>query len=143
MPVYPNSYTVILNPWAQHEQTDGILYKSLYSLGGGFEESCDSWFNGTSGGTTTYDWTMKNVKGHDWSSLGHTTSVTQVGGSFFSLLSASHSSTTDTTQFNSWTTKFSTQVTMELTMKGAPLVFNIGAGYWRVSRRFPKPYLRH
>jgi hypothetical protein len=125
MPVYPGAYNVVLSPWAAHTQTDGILYKPLYSLNGGFEESCDAWFNGTSGGTTKYDWNMKNANGHDWSSLGHATSVTNIGGSIFRLIGANHGSTNDTTIFNSWSQQFSQQVTLELTMKGSPLVFNI------------------
>jgi len=58
-------------------------------------------FNGTSGGTTKYDGNMKNVNDHDWSSLGHTTSVTNIGGSIFGLIGANHGSTDDTTIFNS------------------------------------------
>jgi hypothetical protein len=49
MPVYGNAgtYNVQINPFAQHQQTDGIIYKPLYSLLGGFEEVCDSWINYT------------------------------------------------------------------------------------------------
>jgi hypothetical protein len=97
MPVYGNAgtYNVQINPFAQHQQSDGIIYKPLYSLQGHFEETCDAWINYTvcplrlqihiyslilthSQGpvNTRYDWIMQNVNGHDWSSLGHSTSVT-------------------------------------------------------------------
>ncbi|CZR62182.1 uncharacterized protein PAC_12079 [Phialocephala subalpina] len=132
MPVYPGVYNVILSPWAPHTQTDGILYKPLYSLTGGFQEACDAWFNGTSGGTTTYQWSMKNVNGKDWSSFGHSTTVSQIGGSIFSLISANKGGSSDTTVFNGWSSKFTEQISLELTMKGAPLVFNVGTGYWDV-----------
>ncbi|KAG4429228.1 hypothetical protein IFR05_015289 [Cadophora sp. M221] len=132
MPVYPSPYSVALSPWSQHELSDGILYKPSYTLGNAFEESCDAWFNNTSTARSKYTWNMKSVNGHDWSSLGHTTSMTKFGGSAFCLLSASKTTTTDTTVFNSWSKGFSENVSLEISMKGAPLVFSIGAGYWDV-----------
>ncbi|KAH6717369.1 hypothetical protein BKA61DRAFT_547217 [Leptodontidium sp. MPI-SDFR-AT-0119] len=132
MPVYPSPYSVALSPWSQHELSDGILYKPSYTLGNAFEESCDAWFNNTSTARSKYTWSMKSVNGHDWSSLGHTTSMTKFGGSAFCLLSASKTTTTDTTVFNSWSKGFSENVSLEISMKGAPLVFSIGAGYWDV-----------
>ncbi|KAL2060853.1 hypothetical protein VTL71DRAFT_8905 [Oculimacula yallundae] len=132
MPVYPSPYTVALTPWSQNELSDGILYKPSYTLGNAFDESLDTWFNDTSSARTKYTWNMKSVNGRDWSSLGHTTSVTKLGGSAFSLLSAKRTSTSDTTVFESWSRGFSESVSLELSMKGAPLVFNIGAGFWDV-----------
>ncbi|KAH7312843.1 hypothetical protein BKA65DRAFT_467072 [Rhexocercosporidium sp. MPI-PUGE-AT-0058] len=132
MPVYPSPYSVALSPWAQHELSDGILYKPSYTLGNAFEESCDAWFNNTSTARSKYTFSMKSVNGHDWSSLGHTTSMTKFGGSAFCLLSASKTATTDTTVFDSWSKGFSENVSLEISMKGTPLVFSIGAGYWDV-----------
>ncbi|KAH8590606.1 hypothetical protein B0O99DRAFT_691392 [Bisporella sp. PMI_857] len=132
MPVYGGSYNVQFKPFAKHEITEGLHYKPLYSLGGGFEEVCDTWINGTSSGQFSFSWNMKNVNGRDWSSLGHSTSVKSGGGGFFSILSAKHSSTKEETQFNSWTSKFSENVSLRLTMKGPPVLFNIQAGGWDV-----------
>lgn len=49
----------------------------------------------------------------------------------FGLISANKGGTTETTVFDSWTDKFSTSVSLKLSMKGIG-VFNIGAGYWDV-----------
>lgn len=131
MPVYPQSYTVQINPWSKQEQTDGVTWSPLYSLQGGFEESCDAWFNGTTPGTTRYSWNLKNVKGDDWNSLGHTSTVKNIGGSgWYGLISAQRSGSSETTVFNNFTSKYTTAISLELTMQGSPLVFNIGAGYW-------------
>lgn len=131
MPVYPQSYTVQLSPWEKREQTENVIHKPLYSLQGGFEESCDAWFNRTNPGTTRYTWSLNNVKGNDWSSLGHSSSVTKVGGSaYWGLFSAQHTSTSESTVYNSFTSKYTTSIKLELTMEGSPLIFNIGAGYW-------------
>ncbi|KAF8857878.1 hypothetical protein BDZ45DRAFT_802911 [Acephala macrosclerotiorum] len=105
---------ILLSAVQQATDTDGILYKPLYSLTGGFQEACDAWFNGTPGGATTYQWRMKNANGKDWSSLGHSTTVNQVGESIFSLIGANKGGD------------------LELTVKEAPLVFNVWAGYWDV-----------
>ncbi|RDL35699.1 Uncharacterized protein BP5553_06311 [Venustampulla echinocandica] len=159
MPVYGagGTYNVRINPFQENQLTDGIIYKPQYSLQGGYEESCDAWINYTGSANTVYNWNMVNVNGHDWSSLGHSTSVTNkcimpagvrrpkfclrgaanhtarvVGANyFFGLISANKAGSTDTTVFNSWTDKFSTAVSLKLTMKGIG-VFNIGAGYWDV-----------
>lgn len=130
MPVYTNPYLVTVSPWAQRELSDGILYKPSYTLGNAFEESCDAWFNDTSSACTTYRWNMKKVNGHDWSDLEHSSSVTSLGGSAFCLLSASKSTSTEETVFNGWSQGFGESVSLELSMKGSPLVFNLGAGYW-------------
>ena len=119
-----------INPWATHEQVDGTLYKPLYSLTGGFEETCDAWFNGTSSQTTKFNWDMKDVDGHNWSALGHTNRVTSAGGSIFALISANYGGNTKTTTYDNWSETFGQQISLELTMKGAPVVFNVGAGYW-------------
>ncbi|KAG9246859.1 hypothetical protein BJ878DRAFT_532959 [Calycina marina] len=133
MPAYGGNYNVQINPFESHEITDqsGLCYKPLYSLTGGFEEAVDSWINGT-GGQFSYTWSMKNVNGRDWSSLGHSTSVSQYGGGLFSILSARKGSSTEETQFDSWTSKFSESVSMTLTMEGGPLIFNIQSGSWEV-----------
>ena len=131
MPVYPQSYTVQLSPWQKNEQTDGILYKPLYSLQGGFEEACDAWFNRTSPGTTIYRWSLRNVNGNDWSQLGHSSSVTKIGGSaFWGLISASRTAKSESTTFDSFTSKYTTAIDLELTMEGPPAIFNVGGGYW-------------
>jgi len=133
MPAFGGSYNVQLSPFASHEITDpaGLCYKPLYSLSGGFEEAVDSWINGTAG-QFTYSWSMKNVNSRDWSSLGHSTSTSQYGGGFFSILSARKGSSKTETQFNSWNSKFSESVSLQLTMKGGPLIFPIQAGAWDV-----------
>ena len=133
MPAFGGSYVTQLKPFQKNEITDpaGLCYKPLYSLNGGFEEACDSWINGT-GNPFSYTWSMKNVNSRDWSSLGHSTSVSSGGGSFFGILSAYKSSTKKETQFNSWTSTFSESVSLKLTMKGAPLIFNVQAGGWYV-----------
>jgi hypothetical protein len=115
MPIYPQSYTVSLNPF-QHvpEPTDSILYKPQYTLQGGFEESCDAWFNRTSPGTTRYNWSFKNVNGNDWSQLGHTTSVKKFGGSgWLGLISASRSASKEVTTWNNFTSKYNTAITLK------------------------------
>ncbi|CZT01099.1 hypothetical protein WAI453_009523 [Rhynchosporium graminicola] len=132
MPVYTNPYSVSISPWYQNELSDGIIYKPSYTLGNSFEESCDAWFNNTSAARTKFSWNMNSVNGHDWSSLGHTKGVTKFGGSYFALLSAKKTGTSEETVFNSWSSGFSESISLELSMKGAPLVFTIGSGLWDV-----------
>lgn len=62
----------------------------------------------------------------------YSNSVTNIGGSYLSLFSASHGSNTDTTVFNSYISTFSQYISLELTMKGPPLALPITAGYWDV-----------
>lgn len=130
MPVYASPYIVSISPWYQRELSDGILYKPQYSLGNSFEESCDAWFNDVSTTRTHYKWTYKSVDGHNWSDLGHDFSSSKIGGSAFCLLSKQNSAATETTVFNSWSNSFSDYVSIDLSMKGAPLAFSVGAGYW-------------
>ncbi|EPE31455.1 hypothetical protein GLAREA_12758 [Glarea lozoyensis ATCC 20868] len=247
------TYNVKISPFQANQITDGLIYKPAYSLSGGFEEVCDAWINYTGPVNTVYNWNMNNVNGKDWSSLGHTTSVSntchlpsilpdppmlshkptladgvpftrvtlltrlhedpvatrfqpvatpvsvavETGGAllaeatlkprpvgsdllshvhprqvllpsptrvteptkicqrqtqsenpdnvelgtdyvrvvgasvFWGLISANKGSTTDTTVFNQWTERFSTSVSLKLTMKGLQ-VFNVGAGFWDV-----------
>lgn len=140
MPWYGGNYNVQFKPFAQHEITDGLRYRPLYSLTGGYEEVIDSFINGT-GAPFSWNWSMKNVNGRDWSDLGHSTSVSQAGGSLFSILSAKKSSTTETTTYNSFTSSFSSTISMTLTMKGGPVQFNVAPGAWDVPgvrQTFPK-----
>lgn len=140
MPSYGGNYNVQFKPFAQHDLTDGIRYSPLYSLSGGFEEACDAWINGTQK-PFSYTWSMKNTNSRDWTALGHSTSNLQVGGSLFSILSASHGSSSVTDTFNQWTTSFSTDISLTLTMNGAPLVFPVNSGPWdvpAVRQTFPK-----
>ena len=51
----------------------------------------------------------------------------QVG---FKLISASRSASKEVTTWNNFTSKYTTAISLELTMEGVPLVFNIDAGYW-------------
>lgn len=141
MPDYGGTYNVQFTPFAPHTITDGLCYKPLYTLTGGFSETCDSWINGT-GGTFSYTWSLKTSNFQDWSSLGHSTSVSQVGGSLFSILSATHSGTNVETQFNEWTSTSVNSISLQLTMNGAPTVFSIATGEWDVpSVRRTYPHL--
>ena len=99
---------------------------------------CDAWYNGTGGSglTTTVSWTMTDYSHSDWSSLGHSTSVKQASGGLFSFLSARGSSSSSETTFNGYTTSFNSKVTITLTMKGTPVIFNVNPGFWFVS--FPR-----
>jgi hypothetical protein len=132
MPVYPSTFNVQLSPWGPApELYEGILYKPSYSLTGGFEEAADAWLRPTSPANFKYNWSLSSVQKNDWSTLGHSKTVTQIGGSaWWGLITARRTKTTEVTVFNSYSTKFTTAISLELTMQGAPLVFNIGAGYW-------------
>jgi len=101
---------------------------------GAFQNVCDEWFNGTGGqgATTTWNFDMTQYSSSDWSSLGYSETVSSVGGSAFWFLSGSTTSSTKLTQFNSYTTEFTTNVDITITMKGQPTVFNVNAGYWDV-----------
>jgi hypothetical protein len=144
MPVYgaAGTYNVHISPFQSNQITDGLIWKPAYSLAGGFEEVCDTWINYTGPANTFYNWNMVNVNGEDWSSLGHSTTVSDIGGNaFWGLISASSSSSTTTTVFNSWSQDFSTTVSLKLNMKGIE-VFNVNAGFWDVgSVRTTYPHL--
>jgi hypothetical protein len=136
MPVYTKQYNVQFNPFnaPQYGVSDGITYKPQYLVQGAFQNICDSWYNGTgsSGQTTSISWNMKQFSSSDWQKLGHSTSVKQAGGGLFSFLSAKKTASSSETTFDQYTTEFQSDVTLELTMKGTPVVFNVGAGYWFV-----------
>lgn len=75
---------------------------------------------------------MKNSGSSDWSSLGHTGKVTNVGASYFGLLNANYGRGASTTTFDKWSSNFNSAISVTLTMKGAPQVFAINPGYWYV-----------
>ena len=71
------------------------------------------------------------MNGNDWSQLGHSSSVTKIGGSaFWGLISASRTAKSESTTFDSFTSKYTTAIDLELTMEGPPAIFNVGGGYW-------------
>lgn len=138
MPIYASTYKVSVSPFKKaNEMTDSITYMPLYSLGG-FEETCDAWFQGTgsSGQPFTWNWNMTSSKSEDWSALGHSTSATSIGGGskggLFGLLSfsAGTSSTSQSSTYSNWTSNSLTSISIELTMMGAPITFNVRSGYW-------------
>ncbi|KAF2271100.1 hypothetical protein CC78DRAFT_506634 [Lojkania enalia] len=132
MPVYPSSpnYAVSIKPFVKNEINDFVAYRPAYTLGG-YENTCDAYFQGTAG-ITTLQWSLKNVDGHDWSSLGYTKRVTKYGGGFWSILGASKTGTSEVTEFNSWSGDWQQDVKITFSMKGAPTLVPINAGFWDV-----------
>ncbi|KAH8595520.1 hypothetical protein B0O99DRAFT_671946 [Bisporella sp. PMI_857] len=136
MPVFPGQYNVKFDPFnaPQLGLADGTTWRPAYSIGGSFQNVCDAWYNGTGGSglTTTVSWTMTDYKYNDWSYLGHSTSVKQGSTGFFSFLSAKASSSSTETSFTEYTSAFNSKVTITLTMKGTPVIFNVNGGFWDV-----------
>src|SRR4051794_4519312 len=105
MPVYPNQYNVQFSPFnaPQLGVADGITYKPQYIVQGSFQNICDAWFNGTgsSGKDTSISWNLTSYSSSDWTKLGHSSSVKQIGGSWYSILSAKASASSSETTFDS------------------------------------------
>jgi hypothetical protein len=142
MMVYPsaNDYAVRISPFIKQDITDFVAYRPAYSLGG-YEDTCDAYFTGTSTGFTSLQYGFRNVDGHDWSSLGYQRRVSRSGGGFFGLLGYKSSAESETTYFNSWSGSWIQDVRVTITMKGAPILVPITAGYWdvgNVRRTYPK-----
>lgn len=75
---------------------------------------------------------MNEFSSSDWTKLGHSSSVVQGATSLFSFLGARASASVAESSFEQYTTAFSSKVTLTLTMKGTPVIFNVNGGYWSV-----------
>jgi hypothetical protein len=128
MAAYPNPYTVQLSPFNAKPITSGTLELPLYSISG-YGEACNNWFTAPQQ-DSSFTWSLSNVKSNDWTEFGHGSSVRQFGGSYYGILGYQQSATSEWTNFTSLSSQFFEHITMELTMKGSPLLFDVGAGYW-------------
>jgi hypothetical protein len=142
MMVYPSAdnYAVSLTPWTKNEITDFITYRSTYTLQG-YENTCDAYFKNQRGGLTRLAYGFANVDGHDWSSLGYQQKVSRGGGGFFGILGYKQSASSETTYYNSWSGNWQREVSIEISMKGAPTLVPISAGFWdvgNVRKTYPK-----
>lgn len=141
--VYPaaSNYAVNIKPFQKNEITDFVSYKPAYTLSQ-YENICDAYFTGTNG-LTSLQYNFKNVDGHDWSSLGYQQKVIKGSGGFFGIIGAKASKESEVTHFDSWSNTFSQEVKITVTMKGAPAVVPINAGFWDVGNvRTVYPKLR-
>jgi hypothetical protein len=132
MPVYARSdfITNLTRPWVQREITDpaDLVYQPFFATSG-LEEAADNWYAGSSPNTQV-SLSLKNSGSHDWSALGHTTSVIQGSAGLFGFIGASAASSSSHTQFNSYSTSFSDDVAISFSFRGAPATFNLRAGFW-------------
>ncbi|KAF2179583.1 hypothetical protein K469DRAFT_693949 [Zopfia rhizophila CBS 207.26] len=85
---------------------------------------------------------MKNIKAEDWTDMGFSSSVSKRGGGLFGLISKTKLTTKETTEFNQWSKEFRDEVSITLTLSGAPFIGNVAAGYWDVDARRMFPTLR-
>ncbi|KAF2271443.1 uncharacterized protein EI97DRAFT_270258 [Westerdykella ornata] len=141
MMVYPSadSYNVSIDPFVKNEITESTIYRPAYSLTG-YENTCDSYFRSTQG-LTTLQYGFTNVDGHDWSSLGYTKKVTKGGGGLFGIIGYKKSGEQETTYYNSWSGSWAQDVKITVSMKGAPTLVPITAGFWdvgNVRKTYPK-----
>ncbi|KAF2467261.1 uncharacterized protein BDR25DRAFT_376172 [Lindgomyces ingoldianus] len=141
MMVYPSApnYLVNLKPFVKQEITDFVAYRPAYTLGS-YENVCDAFYT-SSTGNTVLQYNYKNVDGHDWSTLGYSQTVKSGGAGFFGILGIKASATSEVTHFNSWSSTFTQEVSLTMTMKGAPQLVPINTGFWdvgNVRKTYPK-----
>ncbi|KAF2007466.1 hypothetical protein P154DRAFT_119796 [Amniculicola lignicola CBS 123094] len=141
MMVYPAApnYAVSITPFQKNEITDFIAYKATYTMGG-YEDVCDRYYKGTAASTSlTYN--FKSVNGNDWSTLGYSQQIKKAGGGFWGILGFKASKTAETTEYNSWSGNWASEVSINLKMRGAPTLVPINAGFWdvgNVRKTYPK-----
>jgi hypothetical protein len=129
MAAYPNSYTVKLSPFNAPPITSGTLEVPLYNIGPGYGEACNNWFTAEQA-NSSFTWDLTNSQVNDWTEFGHGSSVRSLGGSYYGILGYQQTSSSQWTNYTALSSSFFEHITMTLTMKGAPLLFDVGAGFW-------------